>query len=284
MNGNPPRSPDIRRGRLLWRRLREDPDLAAFVAIPLCRNTLDEFVCRVHAHFPPLVPLDSIRQSAQVLAGRALHAGDLDRWFLLLAVNATRLRRGPVYAWRVRPDPDWCVVEVRDVLRTRREGTLPSLSVTLAVLSGIAVGEVLRQRWSVAFAHVLARRLGFSSPRRDFPLHDVTELSGMRFFVRLIPGERREPIVEQLRVTSTQRARNRRTLRLRSRKDFVCPLRLPSSIRCYRCPAGRDRCPAATRPTTLQKKDCARCGRRSWVDPRTKAGLCLRCCEESTTS
>lgn len=266
---------------LIWRRfrrLRDDLDVIAFVGQTLTGDVFSEFVETVHRRLPRSIALGAVRDSALTLSGETLSSEALSRWLLLLSANIFRLRRGAVYPWSVQPSDQWAAAVVVEVQPTPPSGGDRNyVHIVYRILSGTAVGEILRKRASLAFVRMLARRLGFTSLRGGFPLQRPVELTGMQLMLHIVSGKHGGLDFDHVEVRPSQLSRNRRLVKTRRRMGFSCPLHLPVDFPCYRCPVGRDTCRAAVRPVTLVRKTCPFCGRPVWLDPRFPADACSRC-------
>lgn len=260
----------------------EDAAVLGYLRTTPRGDYFEAFVRAVHNKLPKYVPYDHVRESMYDLAGHDVTSRALDSLSWRLAANVSKLKAGPVYAWRGQTSPEWVVSQVVGVYRGNNYSGMPGAFVELLVLSGSAVGCLLVKFWTVKFARFLSDRAGFSKPWKPTPMEDMSQYFGMRMYLHLTPEKSKEtPDFDVIDFSPSMLAWNKELLKKRSRLDdelFKCPCNLPKTLACHNCVIGVDRCPAATHQHTYVKKFCEACNKESWFDPaKPRRKLCVPC-------
>lgn len=215
----------------------------------------------------------------------ALSAEDKARALKRIAGNRDALAAGrPVLETLPRDTAGWGaaqVISVDSVYRTnfrtrKRERTL---EVKVRAITGPPCPDVFTQIMKPNFLRYIAKQIGFTRASGRRPLVDDREVSGLRVLALFVPVDGRVRM-DKFDLPSALRKWNVELLTDRLRADprrFACPLNLTPDVACWQCTAGRDRCAAACRPKTLQRRTCA-CVREFWFDPaRPDENECPSC-------
>ena len=213
-----------------------------------------------------------------------------------IAGNLDFIMQGnPLYDndWKSRSD--WGLMQVFGVekaVRTFKDGNSQAGAwMDIDIHSGPASGHKIKKFWSNDMFSFARYRLGFSYPITSptsravcsYPFLDESYVFGLYFlgyFDHLaLRGDR--PEYTKFVCTDYLVEANRKLLRKRLRAihndgDFKCPMNMPSSTHCHKCPAGVDRCEAAVKRKSYISGDCKKCGKLSWIDP-DKPDSCIIC-------
>lgn len=216
----------------------------------------------------------------------ALRAENKVKALRKIAGNCDALVAGrPVLDTLASDTPGWGVIHIVSVdsvyrtdFKTRRRTR--NLEVRAKAMTGPPCPEQIVQVMKPAFLRYVSRFMGFTRQSGKRPLVDDRELSGLRLFTLFVPGEGRVRM-NGFRLPDALRKWNVDLLNARQRLEqgvFQCPLSLPLDLPCWKCAAGRDRCPIACRPRTLEERSCA-CGVKFWFNPARPADLVCQACE-----
>ena len=229
-----------------------------------------------------------IYDSLEPYLGSRLTPNQLHDFCWTLAGN----RRELVYGRSVgvtRRYSDWCPVQVLSMdreLRYNKRGHM----VVLKVVSGVACPWSFSQFWTTQRSYLYARRMGFTSRRRKYPMREPTELVGMRLDAFLTPKGQVEWDVTKFfaredTTSSALKKHNIELLRMRRRVDrgYICPHEFPSSHFCHVCHVGQEHCAAAVHASTYDFGPCETCGlaEAPFEPDRVGQGPCVNCARKA---
>ena len=205
------------------------------------------------------------------------------------------LEGNPIYENEWRSRTDWGLVRIFGVekaVRTFKDGNSQTGAwLDLDIHSGPASGYRIKKFWSNDMFNYARYRLGFTPPIRSttskavssYPFMDEEFVFGLYFlgyFDHLeIKGDKPEYTkflcIDYL-VNINRKLLRKRLRSLHKEKDFSCPMAIPNSVGCHKCPAGTDKCEAAVRRKSYITGDCKKCGKFSWINP-DKPDSCISC-------
>lgn len=201
----------------------------------------------------------------------------------------------PIYDndWRSRSD--WGLIQIIGVeraIRTFKDGTTQRGAwLDLDIHSGPASGIRIKKFWSTDMFNFARYRMGFSRPVSSptsravssYPFLDESYMFGLYFFGYFdhlsVKGDKpdytkffcSDYLVNQNRSLLKKRFRN-----IHPSDNFTCPLSMPKSLHCHRCPAGADQCEAAVKRKSYISGECKKCNQLEWMDA-DKSGYCINC-------
>ena len=144
--------------------------------------------------------------------------------------------------WSGKPDI-WTVAGFTEVTEVRIKDR-PFAVLHLACHHGVAAGDEYRIMTTVKYARWLAKEIGYPRYERA---HE-RDLGGMAAWVKLTVTRHGRTALAAAEATELQQERNRRLARARMAKR--CALR---TVACHMCRLGRDKCPLACRPESLEQ-------------------------------
>lgn len=216
----------------------------------------------------------------------ALSAEDRVRALKRIAGNRHALSAGrPVLETLPKDTSGWGVTQILSVdsvyrtnFKTRKRER--KLEVKVRAVTGPPCPDTLTQVMAPGFLRYLARKAGFTLASGKRPIQDDREMSGLRVFALFVPSEGKTRMETFGVLPSALMKWNVGLITDRQRADpqrFVCPLRIAADVPCWQCSSGRDVCPAACRPKTLEDRTCA-CSAQFWFNPaRPTENECHAC-------
>jgi hypothetical protein len=220
----------------------------------------EDFSCMVHDVADHLkVPFRTVFESIRTAAGQRLTIPLAYTLSWRLAGNLSRLKKGlPVPPWVYQHEKEAVPIQVTaSTLKRTKRGYIMAVN-TVRVLAGTPAPMRLTAWWSKSFCQLLARRLGYTSLRGDFPYSHPYELVNMRMLVLLDPDKTRDgkPGFQEVRCTGTLQKWNRSIIEKRFRRQGNQPWPCPYGFDhyCYNCRIGYVDCEAATHRHTEPEK------------------------------
>lgn len=194
-------------------------------------------------------------ESVRTLAGRQIDKRVAGETAWRLAGNLQRLRAGiAVPPWVYQCEREVVPVQAMscEFQQTKRGRIMGAFR--LRVMAGTPAPMVLASWWSRSFCHMLARRLGYTSYRGQFPFSHSTEIVNMRMLLLLDPQETYDgkPGFKDVRCSPSLKRWNRviieKRFRRQGKQQWECPYRFDHH--CFECRIGYTDCPAATHRIT----------------------------------
>lgn len=277
-------------------------EASEFLNRKLVSMTYQSFVDSLHRNLPHPVLRTTVHDSVKNLLKKNLTPELLHDVAWRLAGNLGRLSdQQAVPEWNGQYALEWVPAQICDVRATNRLGKTVNL-ITFQSLSGTIVPHKLTQTWSIKKTKYLAvyrnaQGFGFGFNRSKINSRGEQQNSGMyrnsiqfygaRCFLLLDPKmSKLEPFIMEVGHSGASTLYNKRLIKGRDRTQTPCLKGLPSSLECYACPYGIDRCVLATHEATYQKGSCPRCSRLGFFDPLEieYSNLCLNCVQEESKS
>ena len=257
------------------------PDLGMELSGDLLHDTALRMrkVLKLGSELHPVM-LDSLRP----LVGRSLDLSAARDLCWRIAGNLNLLRGGvPVHPWTSQADLEWVPVQIRSSrfhLRKAFGGTGHEMGrmFRFRVLAGTSASLVTDRFWTPRMSGFMAKKLGFTSPRKKLFKRDDLELSGMRMLALVEPSlSQRSPGFRRFHCPGSMLAYNKKLIKLRRRIGFACPFSYDHE--CFQCPHGSSSCGAAVHPCDYEVRQCSGCGQEAYfdVDPLYINNYCINC-------
>lgn len=268
--GTTPKGDDFRRVvRIVWESLTDDGLGSDAYDMEALKDTLAD------AAGVPLTP-ESVATMAHRVAG-----------------NTARLKqRRSAGPWSRQRFYEWVPVQVTGVRLERGGRGEAGASAVFKVMAGTPCTRSIVKWWPSSRFRFLSRKLGFTRPPSDKigslsarPYADPRQFVQLRMSALIDPTMCESgPDFSVVETPPKFQDWNRAVVRRRYREGFSCPLSLPMTSPCHRCPmgyVGKGRCPAACRRLPCVEIKCRGCGKRRLADPEDPGLLCLSCRDEA---
>ena len=198
------------------------------------------------------VMFDSIRNLAGTVFDRPTAYATAWR----LAGNIDKLQAGlSVPPWFIQTQEEWLPVQILSWQPDQTARRKPTNTYRMRVLAGSAVPLYTTASWPTGFTRLLARQIGFTKGKGNFPYQHPSEFVQLRLRILADPARSKPGQLGFWEVAGGAGLTkwNREIMAMRARIDFVCPENYTHP--CYRCPIGYDQCDAACHKETIYATD-----------------------------
>lgn len=204
-----------------------------------------------------------------------------------LAGNLPELRRDrEVLPWAHQKIPEWVPAQVLSCEPLARGPGGRRHRFRFQILAGSPCPRVASAVWGVRTCQFLARRFGFTRPRRDgrnpSPFRAPEEFVTLRLRLLIERGVDVDgnPWFKRVGFESPALvAWNREQLRFRARDEpgYGCPFDQPRALPCFLCPVGWKECRVGTHRDTYASRPCTACGEDAAPFASSSADCCVNC-------
>jgi hypothetical protein len=266
------RIPEYDLGRLRARRRKFLDNTLDFVGLTLEGVVFDALVRKTKRLFQ-IKDERVIRETLLPYVGQDFATLTRDQLALTVVGGYATMRSGePIRPFYGLAEPEWAPVEIDEVCYGHVHKGRTFANMTVLVMAGTAVGQMLRKQLPMRFVTTgLARRLAW--PLRDpRPVHN--ELVGMSFMAQLVQDDRQRLDIKEFICVPHQVKYNRK---IRQRRQEPCVRHYRQ--RCHTCPVGHTSCCRGTHRHTWVFKPCKVCKReKAPFDPwKSRATVCISC-------
>lgn len=240
-------------------------------------TTLSAIVRELHCAIPRS-SRDAIAETVRVYVGERLTEELCVRLCWQLAGNTDKLQAGiPVRSWSGQPVSEWMPLQLIKIRQVRRYSDIVS-ECTFKVLAGSACPMLVVRHISRAAMKHIARKIGFSGTRGNYPYRHVEDMTNLRLLGQFTAEAVRDgqPSFREVACSSSMINWNREHYIAVRARNTACPNKFNHA--CAKCAYGVDRCQYAVHPQTYMVGHCIECANESAVfDPADAGSLCVGC-------
>lgn len=248
-----------------------------YIDTTLIGQTFRDFFDDIFGALPPTVSKDAVFESVRLLAGTIFDHRTAASFAWRLGGNLHTLIAGNAVApWTRQIQDEWVPLQIDYLVPyTNTKKKKPGYIFNCVVMAGSSCPLKFSQFVSKPACYAVARASGFTSRRGKIPFVYPEYLTKMVFYA-LIDAQRSEerPYFTKVRASSSAISHNRQILDIRYRVE-PCPRSF--SHECRNCVLGYNECPAAIRPTRLEKKMCPTCNEETYFEDRGAFSICVVC-------